>query len=175
MIHFNLLLKPITNTVESHELGNVYDEHLDNINSLLADLCDRLEDLNVLEFSVGGFGQANWRVDIRYDLLSFLEQIADVLEAISKKRRVDLSFPEQGMQRIIHIVPLNGSCKLSCSSFGNWTPSGELIEIESLELIQSFVSVTKTFFLASETYCPVLSRHDWFLEWKRRLDDLIDL
>ncbi len=169
MFHFNLALKPTDLEAETHEPDQVYDDELDNVTSVLADICDRLEDLKVCEFSVGGFGQIIWRVDVRYDLLAFLEQIIGVLEGLNTNKMVDLSFPEQGMQRIIHITPLNGCCRLSCTSFGNWIPSTEIIEIDRLQLKRWFVSATEAFISASETYCPHLSRNRWFVDWKNQL------
>jgi hypothetical protein len=146
-----------------------YDEDQDDVHSIIADICDKLEDLGVANFSVGGFGQAEWPVDVRYDLLTFVEQIGNVLTSIRRGSSTDLVFPEQGIQRSINIKPLNGSSQLLCTSFGNWKPNEEACRVDTIQLEESLRGVVMAFFALAAEHCSALCNHPWFKEWKSKI------
>ena len=95
MFHISLENRP--HAIKCHEeiSHGPYSEDFDDVRSIIADICDTLEELGVATFSVGGFGQAEWPVDVRYDLLTFVEHIGDVLTSMKKGNPTDLVFPEQ--------------------------------------------------------------------------------
>jgi len=43
-----------------------YNEELDNIESLITDICDVLSDTQTIRFRVSGFGEPAWPVDVGY-------------------------------------------------------------------------------------------------------------
>lgn len=82
---------------------NGYDESLDDIRSILSDLCRALEQEG--ELSVSGFGQDRWPVDVGTDLLILLEQLPALLRCLSCGKPAALEFYEQGIERNLLFTP----------------------------------------------------------------------
>jgi hypothetical protein len=169
MFHISLQSRPPRLKSPEDVSHGPYSEEEDDVRSILFDICDTLQELEVAIFSVGGFGQAEWPVDVRSDLLICVEQIGDVLDAIKNRKPADLSFPEQGIQRSISIKYSDGLSQLACTSFGNWRPNGELEHIDTFRLQESLSAVATTFIALAGEHCPLLCNHAWFQEWKIKL------
>jgi len=58
-----------------------YHPELDDVRSILNDVCDWLQPH--ARFTVSGFGQAQWPVDVRTDLCVLLEQLPRALLALA--------------------------------------------------------------------------------------------
>jgi hypothetical protein len=168
---FSMTLKKLNTTIpyRGNSRSGQYSSETDDIRSIFADICDILAEMRAVEFSAGGFGQEKWPVDVRYDLLTTIEQVEPVLDSLSQGVRVDLNFPEQGMQRAIHMQPINDIVQLSCSSFGMWRPTEEIDEIDVAKLKSMVAEVAVVFIAASSEHCPELVAHHWFAEWTNRL------
>jgi hypothetical protein len=166
---FHIALTIVTRENALKNTYRPYDEQFDDVTAIIEDICDVLQDSGAAVFSVGGFGQDNWPVDVRHDLPHFLDQAEDVIAAIRKGNQTDLAFPEQGIQRIVQIATVNGSSTLTCTSFGNWKPNGEVVTIQTAELLAQLAAIVRNFVTAAGQYCPELSRHPWSEQWRSRL------
>ena len=56
------------------ELPLRYEEELDDVRSIISDVCEALADTTSADFIVSGFGQKRWPVDVWADLPTFLER-----------------------------------------------------------------------------------------------------
>jgi hypothetical protein len=66
---------PKIGPIAAAKAGRTYDIELDNITSVLIDICDALAEEASVHFLVGGFGQDPWPVDVRMDLPVVIEQV----------------------------------------------------------------------------------------------------
>jgi hypothetical protein len=77
-----------------------YNNQYDDATSVIMDLCDILQEREIIYFRVKGFGQDTWLVDVATDLASILEQLPEVIDSINKNNyRCYLDFYEQGIER----------------------------------------------------------------------------
>jgi hypothetical protein len=159
-VHFELTLtKPVVSLAAIRN----YDPELDNIGSILTDLCDALD--GGARFSVSGFGQDAWPVDVRTDLLVFLEQLPEVLDAIHLGRAVTLDFYEQGLERSIDLNPSGSDYLLSCISSTSWEPSGGPECIDRAQLQYMLAAVRDQFLAYVGAAAPSLLNHPWMRGW----------
>src|SRR5688500_7612035 len=86
-----------------------YDESLDNITSILCDVCDALQDAGEGELVVSGFGQDRWPLDIRTDLSVLLEQLPEAIRCVCSGVEAELDFYEQGVERKLVFTPAGDS------------------------------------------------------------------
>src|SRR5471032_2614651 len=92
----NIEISLIENKTIPNLPGKNYDPELDDIRSILIDVCEALS--NYVQFNVSGFGQDNWPVDVATDLAVFLEQLPYFMIAISAGENFELQFYEQGIR-----------------------------------------------------------------------------
>src|SRR5512138_2113068 len=96
-------LRVVTN---AHE----YAEDLDDVRSLLHDLCSALEEQGSIRFVVEFAGE-RWPTDVRTDLTTVLEQMPDVARGISEAFEID--FFEQGLERTLHFTAVEGEVEVA--------------------------------------------------------------
>jgi hypothetical protein len=140
-----------------------YDPELDDVRSILMDVCEALEGNAV--FSVSGFGQDVWPVDVRTDLAVFMEQLPEILAAIGSGRATVLDFYEQGVERTIGFTPAGGDYLLSCVSATSWVPDGTPHCMERVRLQQMMSAIQGRFLAFVGAAAPELLNHDWLRTW----------
>lgn len=72
-----------------------YDPELDDVRSILADVCELASDAG--RFIVAGFGQDRWAVDVSTDLLVLMEQLPEAFIAMESGAPFAIDFYEQGI------------------------------------------------------------------------------
>lgn len=169
MFAMRLRLRDASITSYSGEEGQFeIVEEDDDIRSVLAAICDSLEDSGQAEFQVEGFGLEPWPVDVRTDLLTVLEQIPELLEFLKTSgcNEVSMDFFEQGMERALTFNKSGGIVKIGCLSRTAWTPdpSHEIIGLPDLnlmlcELLEVFVAIATQFY-------PAWTGHRYFQTWR---------
>ena len=80
---------------------STYDPELDDIRSVLSDICGALAETDGVRFHAEGFDDVPWRATVRTDLPITLEQIPHVLSGLKKETSVELDFFEQGLERSV--------------------------------------------------------------------------
>ena len=144
-----------------------YDEELDDINSLLMDLCEIIQDTQEVQFVVSGFGQDFWSVDVWVDLATILEQLPSIFDCIRSKEKVfELDFYEQGVQRRLICEKMKSDYHIKYYSSTNWIPNPSLIVIDCKDLESQLINLQKDFVSISTTLYPQLSTNLWFIDWK---------
>lgn len=172
-------LNPLINDIdESNDEYNFQLEEVENVEDLFPEICDQLENSNLVKFRVEGFGELPLPVDVSTDLMIVIEQLSDFLKFLDtwKASTGYLKFYEQGIERQRIFTKVGNLVKINChpllaineSAKENQPAWGQNIAEEPLDkkslkimignLILTFVSI------ASEL-CPTLTNHKCFQEW----------
>jgi hypothetical protein len=147
----------------------VYDAELDDVGSILADLCDELAESECVEFLVSGFGQDSWPVDVRVDLLTILEQLPSTALAIrSGAPEFRLDFYEQGLQRFLTFERSNDNVLVRCVGGLTWQPEPVAMILPFTDLSGMLDSLRAEFISIASAINPELARHPWLEEWDER-------
>lgn len=142
-----------------------YDEELDNIESLIMDICEFLSDTQLVRFKVSGFGESAWPVDVGTDMAVIIPQVPEVINALYKSEDTSISFYEQGIERELLFSPHNSSVKVSCKDLAGkkTVPINEIIDLsEILEMLFKFFN---SFISLSKNTCPDITHHKIFQDW----------
>lgn len=153
--------------LQSREEATLHD--FDCILGLTTEICGRLQDLNIVEFIVRGFGPDPWKVDVWYDLPTIVEQIPGILEWIDNDNRevFELDFFAQGTERSLLLTVKDGQVEIECESRIDWHPDPK-IEMSDLAVVdQMFSQVLTTFVSESKRYFPDLIESAYFAEWRQ--------
>ena len=153
----------ISDTINLRALHRVYDPELDDVRAILADFCDAAE--GRAQFIVRGFGQDRWPVDVRTDLLVFLEQLPTALRAVKAGLATKIDFYEQGIERFIELVPAGGSYQATCVSYSRWQPNPAVEELDRAALEGMLLDVQNQAVRLMESVTPELAKHAWVRAW----------
>jgi|SRR6218665_2143696 len=142
-----------------------YDDELDDVRSILSDVCEALADTSAAEFVVSGWGEERWPVDVRTDLAVFLEQLPDALAAVDSGSSFVIDFYEQGVERVVRFDPQGEIYLGRCESQTDWTPAPAVEMIGMLELKKMFSEVREDLMRFLSRVAPRAAAHPWMREW----------
>ena len=142
-----------------------YDPELDDVRSILGDVCEWLEPH--AEFVVSGFGQDRWPTDVRTDLLVLLEQLPGALHTLASGAPFEIDFYEQGIQRKVVFTPAEDAYLAKCLSYGTWEPNPAVERIERDSLEAMLVMLREQFMRLLRMASPDLAEHPWIQSWLR--------
>lgn len=143
-----------------------YDPELDDVRSILTDVCDLAGQQS--QFLVSGFGQHSWPVDAKTDLVVLLEQLPEALIAVSESAPFEIDFYEQGIERKVVFSPEGNRYTASCFSYGKFKPNPAIHHIDRDSLSQMLTSVRDEFVRFMRSNCPGLLSHPWMRDWLLR-------
>jgi hypothetical protein len=150
----------------SSQVAPHYDEVLDDIRSILQDICAALASDERVKFVVEFAGE-RWPTDVKTDLASVLEQLPDALENTSKAFEID--FYEQGLERTLYFEPDGGGYyQVRCESRHlTWLAPNTGVRMPR-EVVRQMLErmVDRVVELASAAR-PNFVRHPWFASWWR--------
>jgi hypothetical protein len=129
----------------------------EDFTSLVMDGCSLLEEAGC-RFLVSGFGQNPWPVDVRYDLSTVVEQLADVLEGLRAGEETELDFFGQGIERTLDFTPGPDGVRIRCRSGTTWEPDPVIEYASSEDLRRMFVRLAVDFAEALVLVSPDLER-----------------
>jgi hypothetical protein len=135
----------------------------DDIRSILRDTCRSLRDCT--DFHVSGFGQDEWPVDVKTDLVVLLEQIPDAIRAIRSGSAANIDFYEQGSERYIELTPDGATYLVTCSSWQKWQPMPATESMGRDDLISMLVAIQTNFMEALFRMTPSLAKNPWIKDW----------
>lgn len=159
---------PKIGLIAAAKLGRIYDLELDNITSVLTDICEALAEEASVRFLVGGFGQDPWPVDVRMDLPVVIEQVPAVLAAIRNGAGTSLGFYEQGIQRVLAMDPTgDDEVIVECQSMTSWQPRPSTIKMKRQHLLEALGTFLGELVERARQRCPDLVENPWFREWFR--------
>lgn len=153
------------NSTDLSALHGEYDDTIENIQSILNDICDAMAENSDNEFEVGGFGEENWPVDIRTDLPIFLEQLPEIINSVIAHSEFVIDFYEQGIQRKVVFQPTTEGYCVKCESFTAWKPKPNSIQISAVDVHHMLFTFRTNFLEFVNSKAPRLANHPWFLRW----------
>ncbi len=134
--------------------------------SVLEVICDELEECGCVRFLVGGFGQEAWPVDVRTDLLTVVEQLPQVVDALTKEAaQFELDFYEQGLQRRLNFERTGADTTITCTSATEWDPSPDQEHMSIDSLVDIMRSLRSAFVDLAGRRCPEVAQNDLFSQW----------
>ena len=151
-----------------------YDEELDNIESVIMDICEVLSDTQTIRFRVSGFGEPAWPVDVGTDLATIISQIPDVLGALHQSENTSIQFYEQGIERELFFSCNNSRVEMTCRHLveDKLMPIKEIAGLSELRnmlggLLVSFIELSKI-------TCPAIAGHRIFQDWLKDVSYLTE-
>ena len=118
---------------------------------------------------MGGFGKADWRLDVAYDLSTIIEQLPDVLAGIRSGLEVELDMYSQGVECVLHFRPVDHKLLVHCTSGTTWTPNPAMMELEQGYVVGLFEALAKDFAGALAMAAPAMAKLSPFKEWREGL------
>jgi hypothetical protein len=86
------------------------------------------------KFHIGGFGQIDWNLDIRYDFSVFMEQYPGLISAVSGNNEIEIGLYSQGLERSLTFFPGPEEVEICCASWTSWVPDPVCEKILSASL-----------------------------------------
>lgn len=155
--HSKLKQLPVVNS------GEVFDD-LEGYEAKVMAACELLDKAG-LRFRMSGFGLDDWRLDTRYDLSIFVEDLPDILDALTRREEYEFFFSSQGVQRILTFVPAGDSVRIKCSSMTAWVPNPAVEEMVRAELVAMLERLVIDFGIALRRISSSLSAEEPFRSW----------
>lgn len=165
----------IPSTLMRMETGqSQYDPELDDVGSVLGDICEVLETAGI-SFLARVCSNEAWPVTVSTDLLVVVEQIGDTISDLARGQTSKLDFYEQGVERTISFAPQNGDMLIECSDMiVKTTSQPEAVTLPSDRVLQELTCLAEDFLRASQICCPDLANHPWFQEWATGLQHTLE-
>lgn len=165
---FSMMLTRVGSTA-SHDPGRAYDDEFDDVSSVIEDACAILGESGAVRFSVSGFSDTPWPVDVATDLSVVLEQLPDAIKKAREGKDFVIDFYEQGIERTLHFHHQGDSTKIECSSrHATWTPSPSSLIVEPAQLEAMLRTLAANFLRSLEEVSPALARHEWIRSWSEQ-------
>lgn len=146
--------------VKLAELGN----DLDSYEVRVMAACEMLDETGV-RFQMSGFGSDDWRLDVEYDLSIFMEDLPEILDALSRKQEYEFFFSSQGVQRTLTFVPADENIRIHCFSMTSWVPSPAVEEMARIDLVEMLKRLAVDFGVALMRLSSPLSGEEPFRSW----------
>jgi hypothetical protein len=144
-----------------------YDAELDDVRSILRDLCASLATVPGVRFTVA-VGDP-MPVSVRRDLVVVMEQLRDVLTGLRKDGAATLDLYEQGIEARLLFAVKAGEMQIELRDLlGRPTPSCTVhLPREAVEA--SLRALARTFVDVARRRSPERGGHPWFTEWAESL------
>ncbi len=156
----------LNQTIPTCDVVPEYDDELDDVRSILSDICDFMEEGSHGKFSVDPIGDETWPVDVGTDLPVFLEQVPDALRDIeAAEPDFAIDFYEQGVEKRLVFRRGGHELRVECQSMTGRNVSVATQFIRVQELQDELLCVQKDFMAFVESAFPQLHDHPWLLVW----------
>lgn len=157
---------PATIPSEEHAV-ETYHPELDDVTSILRDVCASLADLPGVKFVVAV--GAPMPVSVRRDLVVVMEQLCDALTSLRAKGLATLDLYEQGIEAQLVFAVEGELMRIERRDLlGRSKPSCE-IHLARETAVESMRVLARTFVDAAMHRCPKRTAHPWFADWAQLL------
>jgi hypothetical protein len=148
-----------------------YDDELDDVRSILRDVCSSLQQVGGVVFNV--IAGSPIPVSVRRDLCIVMEQLADVLDGLHSRVETSLDFYGQGIEERLVVItqsdrevlverrPLVGPSRIDAIP----------LCIKRGVLLDMLAELATGFLTCARARCPIRTQHPWFTSWAAQLED----
>lgn len=145
----------------------IYDTELDDVRSILRDVCKSLGELSGVRLSV--VVGDSIQVGVRRDLVVVMEQLRDVLAGLRDERTATLDLYEQGVEtQLVFAVEGEQMSVERRDLLGRPSPPCEL-RLPREVVAAALCSLARTFVDAAKRRSPERTSHPWFVHWSQLL------
>jgi hypothetical protein len=138
----------------------------DDFDSVVMTLCLVLGETDAA-FRIGGFGEPNWPVDVRYDLSTFVEQLPEALASLSSGSETEIDLYGQGIERTLRFCPEGDVVRITCDSRTLWRPNPEVEVVPQGQLVVMFTLIATEFAESLRMVWPRYLAYPPFKDWSR--------
>jgi len=149
------------------ESSSVYDPELDDIRSVLRDLCASLAELPEVRFTLV-LGEP-LPLSIRRDLAIVMEQLGDVIYNLRTAGAAALDLYEQGLEVQLALTVEGEQTKIELRDLLERPMSGREDHAPRDAVARCLNLLARTFVDAARRRSPQRAAHPWFEEWARSL------
>lgn len=135
--------------------------------SLVILACEQLRETDC-RFHMSGFGAADWRMDVWYDLSVVVEQLPDLLDAIRARRPAEVDIYSQGTERSLTFRPVGADWEIHCRSRTNWVPDPAVEIAGTTRLVDMFSRLAVDFAASLDVIGSPFARVAPFAGWLSR-------
>ncbi|QRK08616.1 hypothetical protein JQX13_53560 [Archangium violaceum] len=144
-----------------------YDTELDDVRSILRDLCGSLAELPDVRFIVT-VGDP-MPVSVRRDLVVVMEQLRDVLAGLREEGTATLDLYEQGIEAQLLFAVRDGQIRIERRDLlGRPVPPREM-DLPREMIMDCLRTLARTFVDVARRRSPERSAHPWFTDWAQSL------
>lgn len=165
-----------------------YDDELDDVSSIIMDVCEALSECPGVKFVVTGFSEGAWPVDVSTDLPIVLEQVSSALQNLRNAVAFSIGFYEQGIEHVMNFQPNGEVWTVECVDMNSmarpgaglqpveeskrvpgWAPRPVLLEVTRDRMETMLRTLVVDFLTLTARRCPELLDHPWLQDWKRKI------
>lgn len=151
---------------EEHE-DIAYDAELDDVRSILRDLCRSLGDVSGVRFSMSVEGPIP--VSVRRDLVIVMEQLPDVLAALLEAGTATLDLYEQGIEAQLIFAIDGEKMSIERRDLSSRNSPTCKVKVPCEVAMESLRSLARTFVDATRRRSRERTSHPWFEDWAQSL------
>lgn len=146
-----------------------YDDDLDDIRSVIRDVCLALDQVGGVSFRVTV--ESPISVSVRRDLCVVMEQILDVMVAINERDESSIDLYEQGVEeRLIFKADIDGGILVERRPLvASDSVVAIRLHIERTTLLGTLSKLAERFLIGARARCPIRTEHHLFVSWADKL------
>ncbi|MFD8494823.1 hypothetical protein [Amycolatopsis sp. NPDC059657] len=138
----------------------------EDFESLIIGTCGALARTDC-RFSVSGFGDNSWPVDIDYDLAAVLQQTPDLIEDLRAGDEAGLDFYSPHLERNLEFAMLGDLVEITCTSDTGWKPDPGTEYVPWPELERMLTTLAQNFANYLYRIDPALDELWPLPDWRR--------
>jgi hypothetical protein len=119
-------------------------------------------------FHAGGFGTAEWYVEVPYDLSTVIEAVPDVLDGLRAGRPCEMDLYGQGLERTLRFSAGGDTVDVECVSRTSWVPEPAVVRHDRAALIAMIEKLAGDFGRAVAIGLPWLTALEPFAGWRQK-------
>lgn len=168
---FSISFKEKISFKSNNSENSVYlkNSYLNEIEEILIEICSILETKQNFQFTISGFGDIEWKMDIARDLASIIGELPKIIVDLKNNNYpVEIYFYEQGLDRRLTCEYNSfSSIKLTCDSGTSWMPKSRMISLEKEAFLSQLINLQDDFVEYAEQVSPHLTSTQQFIEWRK--------
>jgi hypothetical protein len=167
--------EPVVVAAETLPPSNDYalysHEQNQEIEQFISDACKILARPGDFLFSICGFGQDHWPLDVATDLMVFVEQFEDLVRWTYKTSEPCLLvFYEQGVERSLTFCGESGDIiGIECHSWGDWIPQPAVERVALPVLKKMMLDFLEQWSMLVQERADIIYWHPVFNGWLTKM------